>query len=124
MPISPGGLVLSVNDQRRALGGAECGAFEGEDDVFAAELDMPTQVINLIRCRDRCRGDLTAVSVVDALKLEPGATVLVAVVTAGGVTIAGGPRLSSLDAFCLDSDEAVTVSGKGALRVARITDRR
>lgn len=118
MPLSRSGLLLSVNGERRALSTFQAGAFEGEDDVHAVGVTGPTEVLNLIWQRRRCHGNLTVVSVTGSRELLADAG-LVAVVTAGQLSVAGGVSLPRLDALRLDAGEAVTVSGSGQLALAR-----
>jgi environmental stress-induced protein Ves len=127
MPLSAAGVVLSVNGERRVLGPLGAGGFAGEDAVRARELDGPAEVLNLMWRRDRHRGTLTAVPVAGAVQLRADTAVLVAVVTAGELTVAGGGGaagpLGRLDAVALERGQSVTVSGTGHLALARVMDR-
>jgi environmental stress-induced protein Ves len=122
MPLSAAGVVLSVNGERRALAPLQAGGFAGEDAVQARELQRPAEVLNLMWRRDRHRGTLTTRSVVGPVELEVDAAVLVAVVTAGRLTVAGGATLGRLDAVVLERGRSLTVSGSGHLALARIAD--
>jgi environmental stress-induced protein Ves len=124
MPLSPAGVVLRINGSRRVLRPRRSAGFAGEDAVQADELPGPAEVLNLMWQRDRHGGGLTALPVDGSAELKAEAGVLVAVVTEGRLTIAGGSGLSRLDALALHQGESVAVSGSGHLAVARVTDRR
>jgi environmental stress-induced protein Ves len=102
MALSPAGVVLSVNGQRRALACHQPVKFEGEDAANALELRGSTEVLNLIWQPHTHSEELHAVSVAASLKLEANAAVLIAVVTAGALTIQRGLTLERLDALCPD----------------------
>jgi environmental stress-induced protein Ves len=125
MPLSPAGVVLTVNGSRRVLRPLQAGGFEGEDAVQADELQRPAEVLNLMWQRDRHDGTLTALPVVGSDELEVDASALVAIVTDGRLTVAGGDggTLGRLDAVRLERGQSAVVSGNGHLALARITDR-
>ena len=126
MPLSPGGVALRVNGERRPCDRLEVFAFAGEDAVCALEVTAPVQVLNLIWRRDRRDGELTVVAVGGPLELRADGAGLIAVAVAvasspsGPLALADGDELGPLDALWLSAGETATVSGHGELALARI----
>jgi uncharacterized protein len=127
MPLSPGGLVLSIAGRRHDCPAGTVCAFGGEDAVHPVGVTAPVRVLNLIWQPEQVQAALEATSVDGALTLGAPGAATIAVLIGGAedesVTAAGTP-LRPLDALGLDPGETVALHGRGriARAVLAITD--
>jgi environmental stress-induced protein Ves len=121
MGLSPAAVTLNVNGRPQRCEPLQAYGFEGEDSVFAAEVDAPIEVLNLMWQRDRHRATLSAVAVDGSVGLRAApAVLLLAIATSGPVATADGVRLGRLDGLMLTGGESVVVCGRGQLALARV----
>jgi environmental stress-induced protein Ves len=123
MPLSPGGLKLVDEGERRHLSQFEVWQFAGERNVSATGVEEPSTDLNLMVRRGARQGSLSTEAVLRHrdFTAEPGTELLI-VVLEGALSTADNAALDPLDALVLGGGGTgtATLSGDGRVAIARV----
>ncbi len=122
MPLSPGGLELTIDSASRSCGQYDVVRFAGEAAVAAINVARPSLDLNLMTTRGLTIGSLTLTGIDGSWTRASAAGESLLIVALEGTLLVDEKRMQPNDALVMSPGAQITLRGTGRIAVASVTD--